>query len=206
MDGRGPPGVVDTVEEAGFGLLLFTCNRGVESVGRFTRQVSAGAFDGLLAVEPEDTLSMLAALHREGLPVVLIDDRGRHPEFPTSPRRTTGRRRGRAPSAGRGPEHALVLTGPLRFGCVRDRLDGFANACADGGHPLDPALVVESDFTEADARESVTQLLGEDASSTPCSPTTTSPPSAHWRPCVPPACAYPTTWPSSASTTFPRPA
>lgn len=155
-------GVVDTVEEAGFGLLLFTCNRGVESVGRFTRQVSAGAFDGLLAVEPEDTLSMLAALHREGLPVVLIDDRGRHPEFPHV---TAANHGGGAAAAhhllAAGRNTPLVLTGPLRFGCVRDRLDGFANACADGGHPLDPALVVESDFTEADARESVTQLLGE---------------------------------------------
>ncbi|MHB9848488.1 LacI family DNA-binding transcriptional regulator [Streptomyces krungchingensis] len=65
-------GVADTVEAADFGLLLFTCNRGADSVARFTGQVSARAFDGLLVVEPENTLDMLTALHRDGLPV--LDD------------------------------------------------------------------------------------------------------------------------------------
>lgn len=76
-------GVVDTVEAADYGLLLFTCNRGAESVERFTSQVSARAFDGLVVVEPENTLDHLTALHRAGLPIVLIDDRGHHPEFPS---------------------------------------------------------------------------------------------------------------------------
>ncbi|WP_435227628.1 LacI family DNA-binding transcriptional regulator [Streptomyces sp. Tue6028] len=65
-------GVVDMVEAADFGLLLFTCNRGADSVARFTGQISARAFDGLLVVEPENTLDMLTALHRDGLPV--LDD------------------------------------------------------------------------------------------------------------------------------------
>ncbi|MBT1093325.1 LacI family DNA-binding transcriptional regulator [Streptomyces sp. Tu102] len=155
-------GVVDTVEAAGFGLLLFTCNRGTDSVERFTSQVSAGAFDGLLAVEPEDTLAMLAALHRKGLPVVLIDDRGRHPEFPHV---TAANREGGAAAARHllsvGRRRPLVLAGPLRFGCVRDRLDGFEDAYAAAGCPLDPALVIESDFTEADGRETVRRLLSE---------------------------------------------
>ncbi|MFE8015751.1 LacI family DNA-binding transcriptional regulator [Streptomyces antibioticus] len=155
-------GVVDTVEAAEFGLLLFTCNRGTESVERFTGQVSARAFDGLLVVEPENTLAMLTALHRRGLPVVLIDDRGRHPEFPYV---TAANREGGASAARHllavGRHRPLVLAGPLRFGCVRERLDGFRAAYADGGHPLDPALIVESDFTEADGREVVRRLLAE---------------------------------------------
>ncbi|MYR12313.1 LacI family DNA-binding transcriptional regulator, partial [Streptomyces sp. SID724] len=76
-------GVVDTVEAADYGLLLFTCNRGAESVQRFTSQVSARAFDGLVVVEPENTLGHLTELHRDGLPIVLIDDRGHHPAFPS---------------------------------------------------------------------------------------------------------------------------
>lgn len=153
-------GVVDTVEAAEFGLLLFTCNRGADSVERFTSQVFAGAFDGLLAVEPENTLAMLTALHRRGLPVVLIDDRGRHPEFPHV---TAANLEGGASAARHllavGRRRPLVLTGPLRFGCVRDRLDGFRAAFAESGHPLEAALVVESDFTEAGGREAVRHLL-----------------------------------------------
>src|SRR6478736_2706714 len=68
-------GVVDVVETEGYGLLLFTCNRGDESMRQFGAQVSAKSFDGLLVIEPEGTLDYIATLHRRGLPVVLIDDR-----------------------------------------------------------------------------------------------------------------------------------
>lgn len=151
-------GVVDTVEAADFGLLLFTCNRGAESVARFTSQVSARAFDGLLVVEPENTLEMLTALHRDGLPVVLVDDRGHHPEFPSVTAANTegGAAAARHLLAG-GRRRPLVLTGPARFGCVRDRLAGFRAACAEHGVGLE--LVVEGDFTEADGRATVRRLL-----------------------------------------------
>lgn len=96
-------GVVDTVEAADHGLLLFTCNRGAESVERFTTQVSARAFDGLVVVEPENTLDHLTELHRSGLPIVLIDDRGHHPEFPSVVTTNHEGRVRRPPSAGRRP-------------------------------------------------------------------------------------------------------
>ncbi|MFJ1845330.1 MULTISPECIES: LacI family DNA-binding transcriptional regulator [unclassified Streptomyces] len=146
-------GVVDTVEAADYGLLLFTCNRGAESVERFTSQVSARAFDGLLVVEPENTLDHLTALHRGGLPIVLIDDRGHHPEFPSV---VTTNREGGASAArhllAAGRTRPLIITGPQHFGCVRDRLDGFRTVL-----PTD--LVVHGDFTERRGRLAVEQLL-----------------------------------------------
>ncbi|WP_329589005.1 LacI family transcriptional regulator [Streptomyces sp. NBC_01362] len=150
-------GVVDTVEAADYGLLLFTCNRGAESVRRFTGQVSARAFDGLLVVEPENTLDHLTALHRGGLPIVLIDDRGHHPEFPSV---VTTNREGGASAArhllAAGRTRPLVITGPQHFGCVRDRLDGFRTVL-----PTD--LVVHGDFTERSGRLAVEQLLSSGA-------------------------------------------
>jgi LacI family transcriptional regulator len=150
-------GVVDTVEAADYGLLLFTCNRGAESVRRFTGQVSARAFDGLLVVEPENTLDHLTALHRGGLPIVLIDDRGHHPEFPSVV--TTNREGGAAAARhllAAGRTSPLVITGPQHFGCVRDRLDGFRTVL-----PTD--LVVHGDFTERSGRLAVEQLLSSGA-------------------------------------------
>ncbi|WP_328626128.1 LacI family transcriptional regulator [Streptomyces sp. NBC_00353] len=150
-------GVVDTVEAADYGLLLFTCNRGAESVERFTSQVSARAFDGLVVVEPENTLDHLTALHRGGLPIVLIDDRGHHPEFPSV---VTTNHEGGASAArhllAAGRTRPLVLTGPQHFGCVRDRLDGFRTVL-----PTD--LVVQGDFTERCGRQAVEQLIAEGA-------------------------------------------
>lgn len=146
-------GVVDTVEAADYGLLLFTCNRGAESVERFTSQVSARAFDGLLVVEPENTLDHLTALHRGGLPIVLIDDRGHHREFPSV---VTTNREGGASAArhllAAGRTRPLVVTCPQNFGCVRDRLDGFRTV-------LPTELVVHGDFTERCGRLAVEQLL-----------------------------------------------
>ena len=43
-------GAVDVLESESYGLLLFTCNRGDESMRQFTSQVSAKAFDGLLVI------------------------------------------------------------------------------------------------------------------------------------------------------------
>ncbi|MET7643370.1 LacI family DNA-binding transcriptional regulator [Streptomyces sp. NPDC005426] len=146
-------GVVDTVEAADYGLLLFTCNRGAESVERFTSQVSARAFDGLVVVEPENTLDHLTALHRGGLPIVLIDDRGHHPEFPSV---VTTNYEGGASAARHlrdaGRTRPLVITGPQDFGCVRDRLAGFVSVL-----PTD--LVVRGDFTERSGRLAVEELL-----------------------------------------------
>jgi LacI family transcriptional regulator len=121
-------GVVDVVESAGYGLLLFTCNRGEESIRQFASQVSAQSFDGLLVIEPEGTLDKIADLHRGGLPVVLIDDRAHH-------LLELGRRR------------PLVITGIQAFGCTQERLAGFAETYAAAGLPLEPKLVVEGDFT-----------------------------------------------------------
>ncbi|MER8068605.1 LacI family DNA-binding transcriptional regulator [Streptomyces sp. NPDC094034] len=147
-------GVVDTVEAAGYGLLLFTCNRGPESVEHFVTQVSARAFDGLLVVEPENTLDTIIGLHRKGLPVVLIDDRGSRPEgFPSV---VTTNHEGGASAArhllagGRG--RPLVITGPAHFGCVRERLKGFREVL-----PTD--LVMVGDFTELSGRLAVEKLL-----------------------------------------------
>ncbi|MBT2392915.1 LacI family DNA-binding transcriptional regulator [Streptomyces sp. ISL-1] len=146
-------GVVDTVEAAGYGLLLFTCNRGAESVEHFTSQVSARAFDGLLLVEPENTLDTITAMHRKGLPVVLIDDRGHHPEFPSV---ATTNREGGASAARHllavGRTRPLVITGRRHFGCVRERLSGFLEVLPTG-------LVAEGDFTEASGRLAVERTL-----------------------------------------------
>ncbi|MEU2021220.1 LacI family DNA-binding transcriptional regulator [Streptomyces sp. NPDC016469] len=146
-------GVVDTVEAADYGLLLFTCNRGAESVERFTSQVSARAFDGLVVVEPENTLDHLTELHRDGLPIVLIDDRGHHPEFPSV---VTTNHEGGASAARHlrdaGRTRPVVITGPQHFGCVRDRTAGFVSVL-----PTD--LVVLGDFTERSGRLAVEELL-----------------------------------------------
>jgi LacI family transcriptional regulator len=153
-------GAVDVVESEGYGLLLFTCNRGDESMRQFETQVSAQSFDGLLVIEPEGTIDYIAQLHERGLPVVLIDDRGHQPMFPSVA--TTNRVGGAAAAAhliALGRRRPVVITGMYTFGCTQERLAGFADEFADAGLSLDPRLVIEGDFTFDCGRQAVKKLL-----------------------------------------------
>lgn len=140
-------GAVDVLEAESYGLLLYTCNRGDESMRRFATQVSAKAFDGLLVIEPEGTLGYIAELHAKGLPVVMIDDRGHQPLFPSV---GTTNRLGAESAAQHlldtGRRRPVVVRGP-EFGCTEERLDGFGHTFAAAGLPIGPERIVDGDFT-----------------------------------------------------------
>lgn len=153
-------GIADVVESKGYGLLLNTANRGADSLAQFSRQVSAKAFDGLLLIEPPEAVRHLRVLHDSGLPVVLIDDRGRLPAFPSV---GTSNREGGADAAKHllalGRARLAVVTGPREFGCTADRLSGFRDAVREAGHSLDPQLIIEGDFTTESGYAATRQLL-----------------------------------------------
>src|SRR5262245_52320108 len=153
-------GVSDVLEARGYGLLLSTMNRGEESLTQFAKHVSANAFDGLLLVEPPDTLSYITSLHEGGLPVVMIDDRGHHPGFPSV---ATSNREGAEDAAAHllatGRRRVAMVTGPTEFGCTRDRSAGLGSRLAEAGVELDRRLVVEGDFTRGGGHAAVERLL-----------------------------------------------
>jgi LacI family transcriptional regulator len=153
-------GVADVLEAKGYGLLLNTMNRGADSLTQFARHVSANAFDGLLLVEPPDTLSYIRGLHDSGFPVVMIDDRGHHPGFPSV---ATSNWEGASDAARHllrtGRRHLAVITGPAEFGCTRDRTSGFLAALTQAGIPFDNRLLVEGDFTRDGGRDAIQPIL-----------------------------------------------
>jgi LacI family transcriptional regulator len=154
-------GAVDVLETERYGLLLFTCNRGEESMRQFGAQVSAKSFDGLLVIEPEGTLDYIATLHRRGLPVVLIDDRdqstGEIPSVSTTNHDGAGSAARHLLEIGR--REPLVVTGPERFGCTDQRKAGFAAVYADAGLAIPPERVSLGDFTVACGAEAVHTAL-----------------------------------------------
>ncbi|BCJ69005.1 hypothetical protein Prubr_60260 [Polymorphospora rubra] len=195
-------GAVDVVESGGYGLLLFTCNQGAQSMRQFAAQVSAKSFDGLLVIEPEGTLDYITQLPGRGLPVVLIDDRGSRRVFPSV---ATTNRAGGAAAAGHllelGRTRPLVVTGSRRFGCTRDRMAGFADTYAANGLPLPPNWSSRGTSPSSVAAARSSGCSPTACTSTPSSPTTTCPPAAPCGPCGRPADRCPTTSPSSGSTT-----
>ncbi|MGX7828394.1 LacI family DNA-binding transcriptional regulator [Actinokineospora sp. 24-640] len=155
-------GVADVLEARGYGLLLNTMNRGEASLTQFARHVSARAFDGLLLIAPPGTLDYITGLHESGLPVVMIDDRGDNPGFPSV---ATSNRDGAAEAARHllslGRTRLALLTGPPEFGCTRDRVDGFCATLAEHGVAFDKALCAEGDFTREGGRAAVESLLSD---------------------------------------------
>lgn len=153
-------GAVDVIEIDGYGLLMFTCNRGEESMRQFATHVSASSFDGLLVIEPENTLDYITQLHQRGLPVVLIDDRGHQPLFPSV---ATTNRVGGADAARHlidlGKMRPFVITGVAAFGCTQERTEGFQAAYEAVGAPLGPERFVEGDFTFDCGRLAVKQAI-----------------------------------------------
>jgi LacI family transcriptional regulator len=153
-------GVADVVESQGYALLLFTCNRGAESMRQFTAHLSGKSFDGLLVIEPDGTIEYLAELHDQGLPVVLIDDRGYAPRFPwVGINNRDGARSAADHLISLRRLRPLVISGSPRFGCIRDRLAGFAEGYAAAGYPLDSAMTLEGDFTYESGQEMTIRAL-----------------------------------------------
>jgi len=153
-------GVVDVVESEGYGLLLFSCTKGEDSIRRFDSQVSAKAFDGLVVIEPEGTLEYLTELHEGGLPVVLVDDRDNRPQFPSV---APANREGGASAARHlldiGRRQPFVVTGPTAMGCSQERLSGFAEVYRQAGVIIDSLHIVDGDFTFEGGRNSVQRAL-----------------------------------------------
>ncbi len=152
-------GVADTLEAEKFGLLLYTCTRGRASLEQFTSSVAAHSCDGLLVVVPEDGLDYVTRLYQSGVPVVMIDDRGLAPALPTV---ACTNRAGGAAAARHlidlGRRLPIVLTGRPEYGCVQERLAGFAETCRSAGVSLGAEQVIEGDFTVDGGRAAIEQL------------------------------------------------
>ena len=150
-------GAVDVLEAEHYGLLLFTCNRGDESMRQFAAQVAAKSFDGLLVIEPEGTFDYIATLHSRGLPMVLIDDRdqqsGQIPSIGTT--NHTGAAAAARHLLETGRHKPLVITGPSRFGCTQQRTDGFVSVYTEAGHPVDEKRIMLGDFKRGSGVDNV---------------------------------------------------
>ncbi len=149
-------GVADTLEVQKYGLLLYTCTRGQVSLDQFAASVAAHSCDGVLVVVPENGLGYVTDLYERGLPVVMIDDRGFGPALPTVACTNLA---GGASAARHllelGRRSPIVLTGRLEYGCVQERLAGFAQVYRSAGRPLADEQIIEGDFTAAGGRAAV---------------------------------------------------
>jgi len=154
-------GVADAIEQSHYSLMLYTTAGGPESARAFISQAFPASFiDGLALVVPPGMQDYIHDLARQGLPVVVIDDRGDHPEFPAVA--TTNLDGGLAATRhliSLGRRRIAMINGPVEYGCNRDRLEGYRRALAEAGLAFDRHLVAQGDFSEASGVAAMQSLL-----------------------------------------------
>jgi LacI family transcriptional regulator, galactose operon repressor len=157
-------GVAEEIERSGYSLILYTTAGGADSEREFMSQaVPAGAVDGLALVIPAGMIDYIGELAKGGLPVVCIDDRGHHPEFPTVA--TTNLEGGRMAARHLlelGRRRFAMLNGQLEFGCNRDRLEGYRTTLQEAGFRMDGHHATTGYFTEESGAAGMTRLLEAD--------------------------------------------
>ncbi len=60
---------------------------------------------------------------------------------------------------GLGHERIALITGPLEEDCSQDRQAGYEAALQEAGHPVDPAMILEGDWSATSGYEAVQQWL-----------------------------------------------
>ncbi len=141
-------GVTERISASSYELLLYSISQHRDHREIIQRILATQLISGLLAILPADAVDQLEAVHEQGLPVVLIDDQGAHPNIPWV---GTDNRYG----AYLAVKHLLGLghrrIGHIRglYACSEERFQGYCDALREAGIALDPALVLQGDFAPA---------------------------------------------------------
>lgn len=118
--------------------------------------------DGLIVTASFQDDPLLWQLTDTGIPFVVVGEVS-NPDIPTVDADNDG-------GAGLAAEHLLAIgrrriatvTGPMRSGTAATRRVAFERALAAAGQPMDPQLIVESDFSEEGAYAATELLLARD--------------------------------------------
>lgn len=125
------------------------------SVMQLLRQIS----DGIIAVLPLEYgyLGDLAAIN---IPVITIDHRGKHAEFPSIATDSyEGARTAVQHLAQLGHERIAFITGDERLASAKDRRRAYVDTLAQLGLKRDTSLVVTGDFSQRSGFEATQKLL-----------------------------------------------
>ena len=152
-------GTSDAAWEAGYETLIYAHvdreKRPSGSVMQLLRQIS----DGVIAVLPLqfDYLDELASIH---IPVITVDHRGEHAEFPSIATDCHGGARLAIKHLiDLGHRRIAYIAGDERLASARDRHHAYCETLAQYGLPLDPALIVPGDFTQGRGFAATRELL-----------------------------------------------
>lgn len=140
-------GVAGVIEDTQYEIILYSASPEKDFSQVIDRMLATNMAVGILALLHMQSPQHLVELHRQGLPVVLINHIATRVEIPQVGIDNTA-------ATYTAIQHLLNL-GHRRIGfilglpeiqCTHDRYEGYRKALQDAGIPLDPALVLEGNY------------------------------------------------------------
>ncbi|HEY7348474.1 MAG TPA: LacI family DNA-binding transcriptional regulator [Ktedonobacterales bacterium] len=162
--------VADRIDLTPYELVLYRMNDQLpdeDGIPAISRLLGANLTAGVLAVFPGQASAHLAHLTQKAIPLVVIDDQYHPTELPwgkipipwITSDNTTGAYEAVRHLIGHGHQRIAHLQGPMKWLCSRERHEGYCQALAEAGLPLDPALILEGDFTAVTGQSTAEQLF-----------------------------------------------
>ena len=144
-------GVAETIEQTPYELVLYSANRTMHDKDKshlIDNILATKLTAGVLAMFMGESIHHLAELHKNGFPVVVIDDQERPDEM--IPWIGADNRKGSYDAVryllSLGHRRIAHIQGPMQYLCSRERHEGYIQALAEAGISFDEKLVLEGDF------------------------------------------------------------
>lgn len=152
-------GISEACAGAGYFLMLSMLTADLERPF-YNRVLRGRHFDGVIMLSSDVDDPLLPQLIRDGMPLVLV---GRHPYLEhvatVDVENREGARLATAHLLGLGHRRVATITGPQNMVVGIDRRDGYKQALTAAGITIDPALIVEGDFTQESGYSGMARLL-----------------------------------------------
>jgi LacI family transcriptional regulator len=156
-------GIDEGLSAASYDLMLYTTHRRKNREAEFVANLTNGLTDGVLLVLATEIVTYLDSFRRRGFPYVLIEPEGAGiygPSVGTTNHR--GAYEATAYLIELGHRDIGFITGNMRMGSARERLDGFRAALTAAGISLDPELVQEGDYHQQLGYQGARALLARE--------------------------------------------
>ena len=173
--------VAEVIEQTSYELVLYSISHRTDRSTLIDRILATRLIDGLLAVYPDGIASSESAepinressthlreIYERGFPVVMLDDQSLPGPIPwVGPDNRVGAYEAVRHLVRHGHRRIAHIQGPLQYQCSHDRYAGYQQALQEAGIAVDPALVLQGDFTIASGRSAMAPLLALSESDRP---------------------------------------
>ena len=166
-------GIAEVIEQTAYELVLYSISHRTDRSGLIDRILATELIDGLIALYPDgisrvessdlaerEASNHLLEVYQQGFPVVILDDQSLHTGIPwIGPDNRIGAYEAVRHLIRLGHRRIAHIQGPAQYQCSYDRLTGYRQALEEAGITLDPALVVQGDFTTPGGQAAADGLL-----------------------------------------------